>query len=106
MQPIVRHAIENALLIGASIRDIRDAINRFATIDQWIAHRCVIDVRASMRMKTLYDDYIEWGGTESKSSFNRELGYRGYLRAGYIWKGLTTRAALVNARQQLQEIQR
>ena len=73
-------------------------------VDRWIIERCALHPRASLSMKLLYDSYVEWGGVAPKSVFNRALAIRGFAREGYVWRGLTTKAALVIARQQLQEL--
>lgn len=77
-----------------------------ASVDAWIVERCEVHPRASLRMKDLYDDYVVWGGVAPKSSFNKILADRGYVRVDFVWYGLTTKAALVTARQQLQELQK
>lgn len=86
---------------GLSLRgkSIKDEVYR------WIDQRCEVHPRASLLMKKLYDDYVEWGGVAPKSVFNRALTLRGFVRDGYAWRGLTTKAALVIAQQQLKDEQ-
>lgn len=79
-----------------------------ADLDNWIGEQCVIDLRASLSSKDLHASYITWTKLApiSKQRFNGLLADRGYVKQGFVWRGLTTKAALVTARQQLQELQK
>ncbi len=81
-------------LVGASVND---------NVYRWIDEQCVLHPRASLTMKALHDAYVSWGGTAPKSIFNRALDIRGFAREGYVWRGLTTKAALMTDRQLLEQ---
>lgn len=78
-----------------------------ADVDKWIGEQCEIHPRASLAAKHLHASYIAWTKLApiSKQRFNGFLADRGYVRDGYTWRGITTKAALVIAQQQLKDEQ-
>lgn len=81
-------------LVGKSIND---------NVYRWIDEQCALHPRASLSMKALHDAYVSWGGTAPKSVFNRALDMRGFAREGYVWRGLTTKVALMTDAQFLEQ---
>lgn len=79
-----------------------------ADIDRWIVEQCEQHPYARLTAKDLHAAYGAWSKLPpiSKQRFNKALADRGFAREGYVWRGLTTKAALVCVRQQLQELQK
>lgn len=72
-------------------------------VDRWIIASCELHPMARLSMRMLYENYIAWGGVVPKSAFNRALAIRGFAREGYVWRGLTTKAALMTSEQLLEQ---
>jgi hypothetical protein len=83
------------ILKGTSYRD---------GITNWIAADCTIHPYARLSSKTLHAAFCKWFGRSiSKQQFNAVLDDCGYVREGNVWRGLTTKAALMTDRQLLEQ---
>jgi|694.fasta_scaffold00571_68 hypothetical protein len=83
------------LIKGTSVRD---------GITNWIAADCTIHPYARLPSKDLHAAFCKWFGRSiSKQQFNGVLDDCGYVREGRVWRGLTTKAALMTDRQLLEQ---
>jgi len=83
------------ILKGTSYRD---------GIANWLVDDCVIHPYARLPSKDLHAAFCKWFGRSiSKQQFNGVLGDCGYVREGSVWRGLTTKAALMTSAQLLEQ---
>jgi hypothetical protein len=73
-------------------------------IENWIAAECSIHPYARLPSKQLHEAFSAWSGVKlSKQRFNAVLDDLGYVREGYVWRGLTTKAALMTSAELLEQ---